>query len=96
MLIAEVGSLLDIHLQRDDLLVWVAGDYVILCEMPQILARHFSFFFEIVKKLDQFDIEMFSQLFELRARSEIKVMLNRSKALEWRKRIEEAISMTEA
>lgn len=56
--------------------IWICGDHIVECVFPEILSRNFAFFFESVKKVSDFNQELFSDVF--RMKSQCKVTVRRS------------------
>ena len=77
--------------RRDDHLVWDAGSHVIECIIPEVLARHFSFFFHAVTGIEGFDPQLFSDVFRMKAVCSVSIRRAEREAEEWRERIDEVL-----
>lgn len=58
----------------------VYGEYIIECILPERIASHLSFFFERVKSPEQFDQELFLDLFSMKADCKLTVWRNAKQA----------------
>ena len=71
-----------------DHIVWAAGGHVIECLLPEVLSRHFLFFFSVVQGIENFDSQLFADVFRLRAACSLIVRKASAEADEWRERID--------
>jgi hypothetical protein len=70
--------------------LWLCGDYLVDCVMPKIISNNFEFFFKTVSAVEQFDPELFSDLFRMRARCKLHVRRNAVEAERVRKLLVQA------
>lgn len=57
----------DVPFLREGYALWVCDDYVIECVFPDVLTRHFAHFFRTVEQIEDFDAELFSNVFRMKA-----------------------------
>ncbi len=67
--------------------LWVCGDYTVDCVFPDSISRHFAFFFQTVKSIEQFDTEFFSDIFKMKARCSITVLKSEASARDLREKM---------
>lgn len=65
--------------------LWICGSYLVECSFPNAIARQFSFFFRTVNAVEEFDPELFSGVFRMRARCTLKISKNGAQAAAWKK-----------
>jgi hypothetical protein len=65
----------------------ICGDYIIEGIFPEAIRKHFALFFESVKSIDQFDAELFADVFRMKAKCKITVRRNVEEAEKLRKSI---------
>ncbi len=53
--------------------LWVCGDYLVDCIFPDLIAKHFAFFFRTVNSMQEFDLQLFSEVFKMKARCKVMV-----------------------
>jgi hypothetical protein len=53
--------------------LWICGDYIVDSVLPEILTKHFAFFFQTVQSVDQFHPELFADIFHMKARCKVTV-----------------------
>ncbi|MBI3619317.1 hypothetical protein HY213_04785 [Candidatus Peregrinibacteria bacterium] len=58
----------------------VYGEYVIECILPEKIARHFAFFFDRVKTMEEFDHDLFLDIFTMRGSYKLTVWRNAKQA----------------
>ncbi len=58
---------------KEGYILWVCGDYVVDCVLPEELSRHFAFFFRTVESASQFDPALFADVFRMKARCRLAV-----------------------
>ena len=51
----------------------IYGGLIVECIFPPVIARHFAVFFQTVGSIEQFDAELFSSIFRMRARCKLTV-----------------------
>ncbi len=67
----------EISLPKDGYSLWVCGEYIVECLFPESLAKRFKYFFREVQSMEQFEPELFADIFKMKARC--KVALRRNK-----------------
>ena len=60
--------------------LWVGGAYIVEVIFPTLINRQFKVFFDSVRSVEQLDIELFSNIFEIKARCSIKISHDKSRA----------------
>lgn len=73
------------ELPRNGLAIWGVGPYVLEVRFPPAIDRQFEFFFQTVNSVDQLDIELFSNVFRLKARCRLKVVRDARRAAQLRR-----------
>lgn len=68
--------------------LWVFDDNILECIFPPAISRHFEFFFNTVKSIGEFDAELFSDLFRMKAKCKITVRRDKKEAEKLRAIIE--------
>ncbi len=58
----------------------VFGEYIVECILPEKISRHLSFFFEGVKNEQEFDHDLFEDIFSMRGKFKITVWRNAKQA----------------
>jgi len=56
------------------------GGLIVECVFPPVIARHFAVFFQTVQAIEQFDAELFSSIFKMRARCKLTVRKSKKDA----------------
>lgn len=69
--------------------LWCCGDYIVECIMPQSISQHFAFFFANVHTISQFDPELFTDIFKMRARCKVTVRKDAKEGKKLRGKIQE-------
>ncbi len=64
-------------LPKDGYAVWVCGEYVVECLFPESLTKRFRYFFNVATSLEEFEPELFADVFKMKAR--VKLTLRRNK-----------------
>lgn len=64
----------------DDYTYWVCGDLILEAFLPSLVAKRFAYFFNNVETLEEFDLQVFSDTFRMRARSSITVLRSKKEA----------------
>ena len=70
----------DTPFPKEGYALWVCNDYMLECVFPEAIARHFAFFFQTVRTIKQFDPELFSDIFAMKARCKIRVRRDKKEA----------------
>ncbi len=65
---------------KDGYSLWICGDYIVDCVLPESLTRHFAFFFQTVQTIDQFHPELFADVFKMKARCKLLVRKSASES----------------
>lgn len=60
-------------LPHDGYALWLCGDYVVDCVIPEAISAYFSFFFKTVKSIEQFDPALFADVFRMRAKCTLHI-----------------------
>jgi hypothetical protein len=58
---------------REGYVLGICGDYIGECIFPEVLSRHFAFFFRSVENIKQFDPQLFKDVFHIRERCKLTV-----------------------
>lgn len=66
----------DVPFPREGYLVLICGDYIIESIMPEALNNHFKLFYESVNAIEDFDSELFNNIFRMKA--EVKLSMRKS------------------
>ncbi len=75
------GSIVpDIPFPREGCAIWVCDDHILECVFPQSIAKHFAFFFNTVQSIGEFDAELFSDIFRMKAKCKICVRRDKKEA----------------
>lgn len=53
--------------------IWICEDHIVESVFPDIIMRNFSFFFQTVDSIEQFEPELFSDVFKMKAHTKINV-----------------------
>ncbi len=64
--------------------IWVCDDHILECVFPPAITKHFSFFFSTVESISQFDAELFSDIFHMKAKCKIAVRRDTKEAAKLR------------
>lgn len=72
----DVASSDKVKFLREGYCVNIVGDYIIEVLFPDTLTQYFKVFFDNTKKIDDFNSEMFHNIFRIKA--ECKLILRRS------------------
>ena len=70
---AETSIHLASPFPKEGYVLIVYADYVVECVLPEELARHFSFFFASVRSMEQFDPQLFAEIFRMKTKCKISV-----------------------
>ena len=65
---------------KEEYLLWVCDEYVIDCILPVNIAERFSHFFNSVHSIKEFDAQVFSDIFHMKARCKITLRRNKKEA----------------
>jgi len=65
--------------------LWACDDFVVECVMPPVISKHFAFFFQNVKAIEDFDPQLFSDVFRMKARCKIKFSRKAKEAERYRR-----------
>lgn len=68
--------------------LWVGGPYLIEVEFPAMIARQFKFIFDTIQAPQQLDIELFSDIFKVKAQCSLRLTHDPARAVSTKKRIE--------
>ena len=58
----------------------MGGSYIVEVQFPNLINRQFKVFFDSVRAVEQLDIELFSSIFEIKARCSLKVSHDKPRA----------------
>lgn len=61
-------------------IVSIYGDLIVECVFPPVIAKHFAAFFHTIHTIDQFDPELFSSIFNMKARCKLTVRKSKKDA----------------
>jgi len=73
----------------DGYVAWSMGDYIIEVFFPEIIERHFSIFFKTITSIDQFDPQVFADIFKMKAPCKLTFRRNKKDAEVIRNQIKE-------
>jgi hypothetical protein len=68
--------------------LWLCGDYIVDCVFPDVLSKHFSFFFQTVQSIEQFHPELFADIFRMKTRCRLLVWKSAREAALLRQKFE--------
>lgn len=71
--------------------LWLCGDYLVDCVMPEAISAYFGFFFKTVRSIDQFDPAHFAYVFRMRAKCTLNIRKDISEAKRIRKMLEKVL-----
>ena len=74
----------DARFPKEGYALWVCGDHIIECILPDAIAKRFSFFFDTVKHINQFDPELFADVFHMKARCTVTIRRSKKDAAKLR------------
>ncbi len=85
-----MGSMCTDHspLPKEGYALWLCGDYLVDCVMPEAISTYFGFFFKTVEAIDQFDPALFSDVFRMRAKCTLNIRKDIAEARQIRKMLE--------
>jgi hypothetical protein len=67
--------------------LWICGDYLVESIFPDSIANHFAFFFRSVRRMEQFDLDLFTGIFQVKARCGLSIRKDRGRSSTLRGRI---------
>lgn len=67
--------------------LWLAGDFVLEVIFPDVVANHFALFFKTVNSPEEFDPQLFSDVFKMKAYCRLTVTLDRARVQTLRKKL---------
>ncbi len=67
--------------------VWSCGEYVVECHFPASINGHFRFFYQNVQSIEQFDADLFADVFRMKARCTLSVRRNAKEAAAIREKL---------
>ncbi|MBI5793994.1 hypothetical protein HZA87_02820 [Candidatus Uhrbacteria bacterium] len=53
--------------------LWVCGEHIVECIFPDVISRNFQFFFQTVQSVEEFEPELFSDIFKMRSKCKITI-----------------------
>jgi len=62
--------------------LWVCEDYIVECVFPEVLSKHFAFFFHTIHSIDEFNVDLFSSIFRMKIHCKIVVRKSTKNAKE--------------
>lgn len=71
--------------------LWVCGDHVIECVFPETIAKRFSYFFDSVKNIGQFEPELFADVFRMKARCKVTIRRSKKEAARLRNMLKKSV-----
>ncbi len=74
----------DIPFPKEGCALWVCDEHILECIFPTAISKHFAFFFNTVKSIDDFDAELFSDIFRMKAKCKIAVRRDKKEAQKMR------------
>lgn len=81
----------DTPFPKEGYALWVCGDHIIECIFPDSIAKRFSYFFDSVKNIGQFDPELFADVFQMKARCKVTVRRKKKEAARLRNMLKESV-----
>jgi len=72
---------------EDGLMIEVVWDYIIETQVPETLRSYFKQFYFTVKKIEDFDSELFESIFTIRSDCRLKITRDAKKAASFKKKI---------
>ncbi len=60
--------------------LWVCGEYIIECVFPDSLSKRFTYFFDTIKTIKQFEPSLFVDIFQMKARCKVTLRRNKKEA----------------
>lgn len=76
----QVKAIANPPFPKEGYIIGICGDYLIECVFPEVISKHFSFFFQTVRNIKQFDAELFSSIFKMRAHCKLTVRKSKKDA----------------
>lgn len=76
---------------KEGYILLVGGPYIVECVLPEILSKHFSFFFMTVRSPEQYDPLLFRDVFRMKVRCKITVRKSQQEARELERKIRAAV-----
>ena len=70
----------DIPLPKSGYAIWICGDYIIECLMPDSLSKRFDYFFEHVKNIKEFQPDIFADIFHMKAHCKVTIRRHEKEA----------------
>jgi hypothetical protein len=58
---------------------WVVEDYLVECIFSDVIANQFAFFFKTIHNIEQFDLDLFANVFKMKAECSISITKNKQK-----------------
>ncbi len=84
----ETAVARDTGFPKEGVALWSCGEYVIECIFPQAISRHFAFFFQTIQRIEDFDPELFADIFRMKTRCKIAVRRSTDEAKRIRRILE--------
>lgn len=75
--------------------LWSCGEYVMECIFPPAISRHFAFFFQTIQRIEDFDPELFADIFRMQARCKVTVRRSAEESHRIRNMIEPYFKISE-
>lgn len=72
----------DAPLPKEGHALWLCGEHIVECIFPEIISRNFAFFFQTVTSVQEFDPQLFTDVFHMKARCKISVRRSKAEAKE--------------
>lgn len=67
--------------------LWACGPYILEVTIPEELNKHFTYFFNSVSAVEQFNPDFFSQIFRMRAKCSLSVEYNAERSRKLQKKL---------
>jgi len=84
----------ELSFPKEGYALWVSDDHVLECVFPPVISRHFAFFFNTVHAIEQFDPELFTDIFRMKSKCKVAVRRNAKEAEKLRGIFERTLATT--